>query len=107
MNPKDEKRTVILSRTRWALLVAVLLVGVSLGLVLAPARATHKPGHVPLTFEERVELGDPGKYGAVFVYCDGGYRLWVATTPNGSPSIYAVPAGGFLACIAPPFIQKP
>jgi len=106
MNVKDKIRTIADGRTRWALLVAVLLVGISLGLVLAPARATHREGHVPIEFEERVELGDPGKSGALFIYCDNGFRVWVAMTPNGSPSIYAI-SDGKISCLAPPIIQKP
>ena len=106
MNLKDKLRTVISARTQWALLVAVLLVGASIGLVLAPARATHVAGHTPLDLVERVALGDPGKYGTLFVYCDTGFRVWVATTPNGNPSVYAVTAAG-IACPSVPFMIKP
>lgn len=88
------------------MLALVVLVGASLALVLGPARATHVAGHMPLDLIERVDLGDPGKYGALFIYCDNGYRVWVATTPNGNPSVYAMPASG-VACQAPPFMIKP
>lgn len=101
-----EKRTFLSRRVRWGLLAAVLLVGASIGFVLAPARATHVAGHTPLELMERVQLGDPGKYGAIFVYCDYGYRVWVATAPNGNPAVYAIPASG-TACQAPPLMIKP
>jgi hypothetical protein len=101
-----ERKTFVSRRVWWSVLVLALLVGVSLALVLAPARATHVTGHTPLEFMERVQLGDPGKYGAIFVYCDYGYRVWVATTPNGNPAVYAIPASG-TACQAPPLMIKP
>lgn len=107
MNLKDKTQVIIGSRARWALLVAVLLVGVALGLLLAPARASHVVSHVPLEFAERVELGDPGKHDALFAYCDGGFRVWVATAPNGSPSVYAESAGGMTNCLPPSIIRKP
>lgn len=107
MNLQDKIRMISSGRIRWALMAAVLAVGISLGLLLAPARAHHVAGHEPVEFIERVELGDPGKYGAVFVYCDGSFRVWVATTPNGNPSVYAVPAPAQICDIARPFIQKP
>jgi len=106
MNLKDKMQSVVSSRTRWALLVVVLLVGVSVGFVLAPARATHLPGHLPTEFMERVDLGDSEKYGALFIYCDNGFRVWVATAPNGNPSVYAQSALGG-ACQTPPPVLRP
>ena len=94
MNPKDERKAVIFRRARWVLLGATLLVGASMVLVLSPARAIHRAHPGPtVEFHERVELGEPGKNGALFVYCDSGYRVWVAVAPNGNASVYALPAG--------------
>jgi hypothetical protein len=93
MDTKDPKKTVILKRARWALLGAALLVGASMVFVLTPARAVHRPQlDIQTQFHERVELGDPGKTGALFIYCDTGYRVWVATTPSGNVSVHGMPA---------------
>lgn len=107
MNLHDKAHMISSSRIRWALLAVVLVVGFSLGLALAPARAHHKAGHEPLDLEERVELGDPGKHGALFVYCDGGYRVYVAMTPNGAPSVYAVLGAQQVDCTGPPHVLTP
>ncbi len=102
MIPKDERRRAVISRARWALLGAALLVGVSMVLVLAPARAVHRAQPEPsVEFHERVELGEPGKNGALFVYCDSGYRVWVALAPNGNVSVYGLPAGASGSGICP------
>lgn len=102
MDTKDPKKTVILKRARWALLGAALLVGVSMVLVLTPARAVHRAQPEPsVEFHERVELGEPGKNGALFVYCDSGYRVWVVLAPNGNVSVNALPAGSAGSGICP------
>ena len=107
MNLQGKIHSISSSRIRWALLAVVLVVGFTLGFLLAPARAHHKPGHEPMELDERVELGDPGKHGALFVFCDGGYRVYVATTPNGNPSVFAVLGAQQVDCTGPPHVINP
>lgn len=101
-----DKKIFVDRRVWWNVAALVVLAGVSLALVLAPARASHRPQiDVPTQFHERVELGDPGKTGALFVYCDTGYRVWVATTPSGNVSVFGVAARD--ACPVDPALLHP